>query len=83
MSDKRKSRVLVLLTNNDSSEDVLGAPRTGDAIYSQQGNGWIAVLKPQRKASFGIKITRKFGVVPDGECCHGSSSRYWPFPPKP
>jgi len=82
MSDKRKSRVLVVLSGDDSPEDVLSVPRTGDAIYSEQNRGWIAVLKPARRASFGIKVTHKFGVVTDGECCHGSSAKYWVFPPK-
>jgi hypothetical protein len=83
MSDKRRSRVLVMLSNDDGSENVLSVPRTGDAIYSQQNHDWIAVLKPARKASFGIEVTRKFGVVPDGECCHSSSTQNWVFPPKP
>jgi hypothetical protein len=83
MSDKRRPLVLVMLSNDDGSENVLSVPRTGDAIYSQQNHDWIAVLKPARKASFGIEVTRKFGVVPDGECCHSSSTQNWVFPPKP
>ena len=83
MSDKRKSRVLLVMSDSQPSEDTLNVPRTGDAIYLESDHKWVTVLKPQRKASFGIKVTSKFGVTADGECCHSGSVQNSIFPPQP
>jgi len=83
MSDKRTSRVLLIMFDQESSEDELSVPRTGDAIYSEKNNHWTTLLKPERKGSFRIKVSRKFGVVSVGECCHSSGSTNFTYPPRP
>ena len=83
MSDKRKSRVLVLLSDGESPDTTLDVPRTGDAIYSESHGNWTTILNPSRKASFRIKVIQGGGVGAEGECCHGGSSTNWIFPPDP
>jgi hypothetical protein len=83
MSDKRKSRVLVLLSDSESPDTTLDVPRTGDAIYSENHGSWTTLLKPSKKASFRIRVIRGGGVGADGNCCHSGSSTNWIFPPDP
>jgi hypothetical protein len=83
MSDKRKSRVLLVMFEEESSEDALDVPRTGDAIYMEKNHQWTSVLKPKRTGSFRIKVSRKFGVISVGECCHSGGSTNFTYPPRP
>jgi hypothetical protein len=83
MSDKRKSRVLLMMFDQEIPEEALNVPRTGDAIYSEKNHQWTALLKPERKGSFRIKVSREFGVVSVGECCHSGGSTNFTYPPRP
>jgi hypothetical protein len=83
MSDKRRSRVLLIMFDQENSEEPLNVPRTGDAIYSEKNHQWTTLLKPEHKGSFRIKVSREFGVVSVGECCHSSRSTNFTYPPRP
>jgi hypothetical protein len=81
MSDKRKSRVLIILSDSSSPETKLVVPRTGDAVYEEKNGNWTILIKARKSASFGLIVKGGNEVVTDGECCHGSSGANWVFPP--
>lgn len=79
MTDKRKSRVLLILSDGNSREIKLDVPRTGDAVYYEMNGGWTTLLKARQTASFKVKFLSHESITTDGNCCHSMSTLIAPF----
>jgi hypothetical protein len=79
MTDKRKSRVLLILSDGKSGEMKLDVPRTGDAVYYEMNGGWAPLLRARQTASFRVKFLSHESITSDGNCCRSMSTLIAPF----
>jgi hypothetical protein len=79
MSDKRRSRVLLILSDGNSGEMKFNVPRTGDAVYFETNGGWLPLLKSRQTASFRVRFLSHESITTEGNCCHSMSTLIAPF----
>lgn len=82
MDEKRKARILVMLSDDPGSDTILKAPRTGDTVYREKSQKYTEIQRGSGTASFKIKILKGGSVTSEGECCHSGTSQVWGFPPQ-